>query len=189
MSMLEPLLNLLYLCSRYVHIVATTVLVGGTLFYEWVVPLAIGEMREEVQLALFGRMRWAFRWIVYTCALVLIVSGCISTYRNWYVYNGKFSETLAQVTSQESVRAFERSSPLNRPRWWFVTHVGLSMLGLVIGVALVSGGSPPNRPIQWMRINLILLLLAIFLASGTRDARQRLFDVLRWGEPVPSARD
>jgi hypothetical protein len=187
--MVESLLNLLYLCNRYLHIVATTVLVGGTLFYEWIVPLAMGEMREEAQLALFGRLRWFFRWIVYTCAVALIVSGCLSTYRNWEVYNGRFSETLGRVTSQESVQMFERSSPLNRPRWWFVAHAGLSLAGLVIAVALVSGGRPPNRPIQWMRINLILLLLAIFVASGTRNARLRLFEAIRWGEPVPTARD
>ncbi len=47
--------NLLYLISRYVHIVCTTLLVGGTLFYEMVVPVAIGELKSEQQLLVFGR--------------------------------------------------------------------------------------------------------------------------------------
>ena len=48
-------LNLLFLLSRYLHIVATTILVGGVLFHELIVPVAIADLKEEQKLAVFAR--------------------------------------------------------------------------------------------------------------------------------------
>jgi len=60
----------------------------------------------------------------------------------------------------------------------------------VFVVMLVSGGKPLTRPVQWMRVSLFLLLVAAFLASASRNARQRLFEVARAGEAAaPSVRD
>ena len=46
-----------FLITRYLHIVCTAFLVGGTLFYEMVVPVAVGDMTEGQQLAVMGRSR------------------------------------------------------------------------------------------------------------------------------------
>src|SRR3954467_2614579 len=108
--MTETLLNLFYLLSRYVHIVATTVIVGGTLFFELVVPLAIGELKTEVQLALIGRMRWIFRWVVYSSAIALIATGTISTYRNYHVLDGRFVRILADSAGPEKIQAMQDAS-------------------------------------------------------------------------------
>ena len=56
-------------------------------------------------------------------------------------------------------------------------------------VALVSGGKPPERPLQWMRINLFILIVAIFLASASRGARQNLFQPLLKSQSAPTPRD
>src|SRR5205823_8584735 len=98
-DMNETIVNLFFLFSRYVHIVATTLIVGGTLFFEMVVPLAIGDLKTEVQLALFGRLRWLFRWVVYTSTIALIVTGSVSTYRNWSVVDGSYIRFLVQNSS------------------------------------------------------------------------------------------
>src|SRR5215218_2506122 len=45
--MLETLLDFLYLLNRYLHIICTTVIVGGTLFFELIVPVATGELKQE----------------------------------------------------------------------------------------------------------------------------------------------
>src|SRR3569833_891769 len=103
--MLESLSNLFFLFSRYLHIVATTLIVGGTLFFELVVPLAIGELKNEVQLVLFARMRWIFRSVVYISTVTLLLTGAISMYRNWNVINGDFIRFL--VASAGEKRAYE----------------------------------------------------------------------------------
>ena len=41
-------------------------LVGGFLFYEMVVPMAIADLKEEAQIAVFARARWVFRWIIWS---------------------------------------------------------------------------------------------------------------------------
>ena len=70
----------------------------------------------------------------------------------------------------------ETESVFNYPKPWFIAHLAAGALSLVISVALVSGGKPPERPLQWMRLNLFLLMIAIFLGSASRGARQNLFD-------------
>jgi hypothetical protein len=185
----DTIINLFFLLSRYVHIVATTVIVGGTLFFEMVVPLAIGELKTEVQLAVFGRMRWLFRWVVYTCAVALILTGSISAYRNWSVMNGKYITFLNEVMPPQQVKDLQEQSILNQPRWLFVSHLASGTLSIVISLLLVLPGRPPDRPLQWMRLNLLVLMLAIFLASASRAARQNLFQPVLKGLSVPAARD
>src|SRR5205823_2016267 len=160
------------LLSRYIHVVATAILVGGTLFYEMVVPVAIGELKTEQQLAVFARMRWVFRWLVYGSAIALLLTGGVSIYRNLNVLDGDYERFLASISSPQIVESLKHASWFNRPLIWFVAHLASGLLSLVIALMLVSGGRPPDRPLQWMKINLFFLLLAIFLASGSRNARQ-----------------
>ena len=185
----DTVANLFFLVSRYVHIVATTVIVGGTLFFEMVVPLAIGELKTEVQLALFGRMRWLFRWVVYTCTIALIVTGSVSIYRNYSVLNGDFVRLLDQLISPEKVQAKQDESIWNRPKPWFIAHIAAGVVSIVIALMLVVGGRPPAKPLRWMRLNLLVLMLAIFLASASRGARQNLFQPLLHGQSIPAVHE
>ena len=164
----DAITNLFFLISRYVHIIATTMIVGGTLFFEMVVPLAIGELKSEVQLALFGRMRWLFRWVVYTCTVALLITGSVSIYRNRSVLDGEFIRMLDQMVGPKTVQAMQDESILNRPRPWFIAHLAAGFLSIGISLSLVMGGRPPEKPLQWMRLNLLILMLAIFLASASR---------------------
>jgi hypothetical protein len=187
--MFEIVLNLFYLLSRYVHVVATTLLVGGTLFYEMVVPLAIGELKTEQQLAVFARMRWVFRWVVYTSAIALILTGSVSVYRNGWVLTGEYEKYLVRHSSEQAIRQVKQASIFNHPKPWLIAHLVASGVALLVAVLLVSGGRPPDRPLQWMRLSLLALLIAMLLASASRNARQRLFEVARTGESLPAGRD
>src|SRR5437667_3611284 len=108
--MRELVLNLFFLLSRYIHVVATTLLVGGTLFYEMVVPVAIGELKTEQQLAVFARMRWVFRWVVYSSAIALILTGSVSVYRNAWVLTGEYERYLARHSSEATIRQVKQAS-------------------------------------------------------------------------------
>lgn len=157
---------LVYVVCRYVHIVCTTLLVGGTLFYEMVVPVAINELRPESQLAVFGRARWVFRWIVWLCAALLLLTGMVTTYQYWGYYTSLGVSDIAAM----------------RPGWWWVAHTAAGLFAIVISLMLTVGARPPDRPLTWMRFNLMLLLVVIFLASATRHVRE-----VQMNPPVPYA--
>lgn len=184
---MEPeYLNLVYLINRYLHIVATTLLIGGTLFYELIVPVAIDEMKDEQKLWVFARTRWAFRWIVWSSITVLILTGAISTYRNWYGYSG-VEAALAEV----HVPAMIGVGPIHLAGTglWWLGHVCMAALGMIIALALVRGRTPPRYPLVWMRINLLVLLVAVFLASTTRHIRLRLIETYFQGYTYDGSMD
>jgi uncharacterized membrane protein len=142
---------------RWLHIVSTTLLVGGTLFYEFVIPKAIEDLKAESQLAVLGRVRWIFRRIVLISATLLLLSGIFASWRNWSTYNG----------------AFEPVKP-----WWII-HVTLGGLAMVIAVCLTIGDHVPRHPIAWLRINFVVMLVALFVADITVYMRQSVRDELQ----------
>jgi hypothetical protein len=161
--------TLVYLFARYLHIVCATVLVGGTLFYEMIVPPAIDELKHEQQLFIFARARWFFKWIVWVCAATILLSGAISSYSHWTDYN-RDSESQT-ISSHPNTGQPTDVSQIVRPGWWWAAHSSCGVLALIIAVSLTIGKVPPTQPIRWMRLNLIILLLVMFLATVTRQTR------------------
>ncbi|HEV8607598.1 MAG TPA: hypothetical protein VGQ99_19845 [Tepidisphaeraceae bacterium] len=141
------LYDIVYPLSRWLHIVCTTLIVGGTLFFELVLPIAIEDLKREQQLYVFARARLVFRWVVWIGVIGLLISGGVSLYRMWRPYQ---LEEFGYVS-----------------RWAF-SHVGLGALGMVVGLLLTIGRQPPENPVRWMRLNLVILLVVIFLGSATR---------------------
>jgi hypothetical protein len=167
----DPVLNLMYLIGRYLHVVATTLLVGGTLFYEMVVPVAIDELREGQRLSVFARARWMFRGIVWASALVLLVTGGLTAYRNAHAYFEDEAKLVRGESTTDVVEQRIRTARLSVPGVWAAAHGVLGLVTIAISLFLVSGPTPPARSIGWMRLNLLLLLIAIFLASTTHYIR------------------
>src|SRR5437588_12234643 len=112
--MTETIVNLFFLCSRYVHIVCTTLIVGGTLFYEMVVPIAIADLKDEHQLAVFGRARWTFRQVVWGCAIALIASGIIESRQHWMDYSRPEVITIEVGPNGQLIR--QPPPTIQRPR-------------------------------------------------------------------------
>jgi hypothetical protein len=163
--------TLLFLCSRYLHIVCATVLVGGTLFYEMIVPAAIDELRPEQQLLIFARARWFFKWIVWFSAATILVSGCVSSYAHWNDYNRDQIYRLDSSTQTHLPPEMVQLSPLARPGWWWAAHASTGIIAVLISLSLTIGKVPPNRPIRWMRLNLVILLVVMFFATVARQTR------------------
>jgi hypothetical protein len=165
-----------FLITRYLHIVCTAFLVGGTLFYEMVVPVAVGDMTEGQQLAVMGRSRWVFRWIVWVSGLLLIGSGVVSAIRHWPTYSeSPAEEPVVTVVDAPTTNPTEPPQAAARFKlrsgWWFVAHASTGFMAVLIAVALTLGGTPPARPVQWMRLNLVILLIVIFLGTVAREVR------------------
>lgn len=145
--------DLVFTLNRCAHIVATTILVGGVLFFRFVVPAATAHLQDEQQLAVFGQARWLFRRIAWISALALVLSGLVSLWRVWPVYTKEGMQThMPWLTS--------------RP--WAIGHVVLGLIGFALAFRVTATAKLLNRPIRWLSITLIFLLLAIFLASIAR---------------------
>jgi len=169
-SPLTDILNLITLLSRWIHIVCTTLLVGGTLFYEMVVPIAIDDLKHEVQLAVFARARWVFRWIVWLSAGLLLLTGLVASRSHWTNYTG---EAYALRVLPPATQPADLTVPTaaQRSGWWWAAHSSCGALTIIIALFLTFGNRPPDRPVQWMRLNLVLLMIVIFLGSVTGHVR------------------
>lgn len=142
--------HILYTTMRWIHMVAMTLVVGGTLFFEFVVPLATESLKSEQQLDVFGKARWVFRRVVWVAAAGLVVSGAVSLQRMWPTYH------------DEQYRASLH---------WVVAHIALGIVSLGIALLLTSSRRPPSHHVGWMRINLAILLIGIFTADVARHIR------------------
>jgi len=103
--------TVVYMLGRYVHIVCATLLVGGTLFYEMVVPIAIDDLRQEQQLSVFARARWVFRRIVWVAAALILLSGIVSTRNHWQEYS---AERYVQVDGAGAPTTYHEIPPAGR---------------------------------------------------------------------------
>jgi hypothetical protein len=166
-----------FLVARYLHVVCATLLVGGTLFYEMVVPVAIDDLKQEAQLAVFAKARWVFRGIVWVASALILISGAVTTARHWQSYEqGEDRVMMASATVQPGM--IGKFVPVaERPGWWFAAHASVGFIAVLIALSLTIGHTPPARPVGWMRINLVILLIVIFLASAARHMR------LMWSDP------
>jgi hypothetical protein len=139
--------DIIYTLTRWVHLVCTTLLVGGTLFFELVLPIAIEDLKNEQQFYVFARARLVWRWVVWISVIGLLASGSVSLYRVWKTYQIMELSHLAR---------------------WALAHLALGVVGMIIALLLTIGSQPPENPVRWMRFNLVILLVVIFLGSATR---------------------
>jgi hypothetical protein len=147
--------TIIFPVNRWLHIVCTALIVGGTLFYEFVLPRALEDLREEAQLAVFGRVRWIFRRVVVLAAVVLVVTGAVAGWRLWPIY---------------------RSSAFRWVPPWVWAHVVLGLVALVVGVAVTNRARAPRHPLIWLRVNFVVLLIALFVAAVARHLRVAIQD-------------
>jgi len=163
--------DILFPILRWLHIVSMTLIVGGTMFFELVLPVAIEDLKREQQLYVFARARWVFRWVVWLGIAGLLLSGLAGVYRMWQAYQ---SVAFAFILR------------------WLVAHIALGAVSLVIALLLTIGRRPPEDPVRWMRLNLVILLVVIFVGAATRhfqialrEQEQQQLEVRKWPEGMP----
>ena len=172
--MRETLLDALFILNRYLHIVCTTVIVGGTLFFELIVPVATDDLKQEQQLSVFGRARWGFRTVVWACAILLVVSGIVSSLQRWQDYRDPELASVAAGNTTDPPRSVV--SDIRRPGWWWAAHVSTGMIALLVAVTLMTVRRPPTYPLGWMRLSLTILLVVIFFGTTARHMRLSAYE-------------
>ena len=163
--------NIIYPVSSWIHLVSMTLIVGGTLFFELVLPIAIDDLKREQQLYVFARARLVFRWVVWMGTAGLLLSGSISLLGMKRLFS---TEEFSVVV------------------WWAMAHVVLGGIGLIVALVLTGGRRPPEDPVRWMRLNLIVLLVTIFLGTATRHFQLALSEsetAARQGKIPPATSD
>jgi uncharacterized membrane protein len=156
------LVNVLFPLNRWLHLVAMTMLVGGVLFFEFVVPLATADLKEEQQLAVFGRARWVFRKIVWLSLVALILTGAISMWRMWWIY---------QSDAKLAGGFWLGSMP------WAVGHIILGVIAFAMVLRVTSTRRLHGNPVGWLQAALVVMLICIFLVCVARQVRMRLFEL------------
>ena len=152
-SIPEWVFHIIFAIARWIHILGTALLVGGTLFFEFVVPRAIDEMRMEDQMSTVARLRLAFRQVVWIAAIILPISGLFSMYQLWPQY----------------FRAERSSWTTAFP--WVMSHMVGGCIVVLLSVAVVAGRRVPERARGWLKVNFVIMLAVMFVASASRHVR------------------
>ena len=137
--------------SRWLHVSAAAVLIGGVFAILLVLPAALKRLDEPQRQTALAGWRRALRRTVHIALAVLLISGTYNTVVVWGLYK-----------SQKAVL---------HALWG--THVLLALLAL--GAALLSLAGDATRPWhrKWITATLVLLLATAAMASGTKWARDR----------------
>jgi hypothetical protein len=155
------LFNAFFATNRWLHLVAGTLLVGGVLFFVFVVPIATAELKVEHQLTVFGKARWMFRKIVGWSVLALLVTGGLSLWRMWSIY---------RIIQADAPSFWSSSTP------WALAHLTVAVLGAAILIRVTATRKIRNHPVPWMWVVLALLLAGMLLASISRQLRLDIDD-------------
>jgi uncharacterized membrane protein len=137
---------------RYLHIVSAVLAVGGAFFLLVLLPKGLALIddparREDVLL----RVRRAFKMVVHPSILGLLVSGVYNTLRNWDTY--------------------KLNKPLNHGFWGPHLILGLVVMGISLWLLAGKGLRANHR--TWLKVNVVLMLVTILLASSLRWARNK----------------
>jgi uncharacterized membrane protein len=143
-----PVLDIL---MRYLHVVAACLAVGGAFFIRFVLPQGTRDLDAEKKHYVLLRSRRAFKMVVHSAILALLVSGAYNAVRLWLQY--KVNHALLH--------------PL------FGAHLLLALTVFTISIVLLKGVEPPRKHRGWMKVNVVLMLLAILAASTLKWARER----------------
>src|SRR5271170_5535219 len=119
----SPILHILFLVERWLHVIAGMLIVGGAFVYEFILPRALDDLKEEQQLAVFGKVRFAFRAVVLFGTLLLILSGVGQMWQLQHQQNSLFDTPLQSYWTGD----VPSPTSLTLAGWWSFAHavVGL----------------------------------------------------------------
>jgi uncharacterized membrane protein len=142
-------MEVLIVLSRWLHVVAAVLAIGGLFFMRVILPLGLAQADAASRDAVFLRCRRAYKMTVHPCILILLLTGTFNTIRAWPDY----------ALNKKLMHAF----------WG--PHVILGLVAIVLSLVLLAPKQPPRWHKKGAAINLGLLLLVVALASTVKYVR------------------
>lgn len=136
---------------RWIHVLCAALVIGGTFLMAFLLPWP--KMDEATDItAPYLRGRRGFKRLVHVCALLLLISGIYNAYGNWGLYK------------------------LNRPlaHGLFGPHLLFGLLALAVLIVVLAHRAVRATERTWFRISVLLLFLAVLMASSLKYVRDHL---------------
>lgn len=136
---------------RWLHIVAACLAVGGVFFIRFLLPAGLRKVEADQGKLVFLGARRAFKMVIHTCILVLLLTGTYNAVRNWHGY---------------------AAAGPGLGHGLFGLHLLLALVVFGISLWLLTGTEPPASHRKWAAINMVLLLLTVAAASTVKYVRE-----------------
>jgi uncharacterized membrane protein len=136
---------------RWLHVASACIAVGGVFFIRVVFPVGLKALDDQAAKTMFLRTRRAFKMVIHSCILLLIISGSFNAWVNWPAYAAAGHEVADPV---------------------FGVHLLLALIIFAIALWLLAGAEPPPNHRNWAAVNVVLMLLAIAAASTLKYVRE-----------------
>jgi uncharacterized membrane protein len=141
----------LVVLSRWLHIIAASLAIGGAFFMRIVLPLGLSAIESpELRRAVFLRCRRGFKMTVHPCILFLLLSGTYNLIQNREAYHQTLSLSHGLLG----------------------LHVLLGIAVFTLAIIVLMGNEPPAWHRQAMAINLVLLALVVLAGSTLKWVRE-----------------
>jgi uncharacterized membrane protein len=141
----------LVILSRWLHVVAACLVIGGVFFTRLVLPQGLSILEPDLQTAVLLRTRRAFKMVIHSSILLLLLTGTFNGYLALPTYN------------------------LNPPLLHSLLglHVLLGLIAFALVLYVLAGKRPPPSHRMIVAVNLAVLLLAVAAASTLKWAREK----------------
>jgi uncharacterized membrane protein len=142
-------MEVLIVLSRWLHVISAALVIGGLFFIRVILPLGLAQADPASREAVFLRCRRAYKMTVHPCILFLLLTGAFNTWSAWpdYKLNTKLMHGL----------------------WG--PHLLLGLTAIVISLIALAPKQPPKWHKTAAAVNLVILFLAVAVASTLKFVR------------------
>ena len=140
---------ILVILSRYLHVVAAILAIGGTFFMRVILPMGLAQVDAASREAAFLRCRRVYKMTIHPCILLFLLTGAFNLYVNLDDYK------------------------LNRPLSHSLlgSHVLLGLIAIVVFLVMLAPKQLPPRHRAMATTTLVILFTAVLVASTLKYVR------------------
>jgi len=157
-------MEVLVVLSRWLHVMSAIVAIGGAFFMRFVVPAGLAQADASSRDAVLISMRTKFKRVVHAAVGLLLITGIFNSWRNFSDYTHLL-----------------RPPALMHALWGMHILMGLAVMGL--SEALLAKPEPPRNHRRMLSVNLVIMLLAVALASTLKFVRDSATKTKDWTKP------
>ncbi len=152
-------MDLVQIASRWLHVVAACLVIGGVFFMRVLLPMGLRTMgADAMRSEMYLRARRGFKMMTHSCIFVLLVTG---TYNMILAFKG-INANPNLIGSKALFHGL------------IGVHLILAILVIVLAIVALKPKEPKANAKGLMTVNLVLLFLIVATTSATKATRDRL---------------